>query len=108
MLQQASHLATTLDPKKYTVDFYSSQTFTSGEERDVVSKLRARHGPDPQHNFDPPDTRNKTCVNTAVDSHTHLDQPMCGTEEAEMSEEEESMIQETPMVLMADINSQQN
>lgn len=84
--------------------FCASQTFPSGEVSNAVSEHRTRQGPDPQHTSDPPDARNKACVNAALDSQTHLAQPMGETEEAGMSEEEESMIQETPIALMADIN----
>ena len=77
-----------------------------GDVRDAVSEHGARQGPNPQHTSDPSGARNQACANAVENSHTHLEQSTCGTEEAGMSEEEESMIQETPMALMANINDQ--
>ena len=76
--------------------------------RDAAIEHRARQGPDPQHTSDPPDARNTSCVNEVENAHTHPEQSTSGVDEAGMSDEEESMVQETPMALMADINDQQN
>ncbi|KAH9769017.1 DUF4283 domain-containing protein [Citrus sinensis] len=106
--QQVSHIATTLDPTKHTVIFCSPQTVHPREGKDVFIEHRARQGPDPQHTSDPPDDRNTACDNVVEKTYTHPEQSMSGAEEAGMSEEEESMVQETPLALMADINDQQN
>ncbi|KAK9181331.1 hypothetical protein WN944_024468 [Citrus x changshan-huyou] len=107
-LQQVSHLTTTLDSTKHTVVFCSPPALPPGDGRDVDIEHRARQGTDPQHTSDLPDFRNTKCANTGENARTHPEQSRSGTDEAAMSEEEETMVQETPMALMADIIDQQH
>ena len=72
----------------------------------MVIEHRARQGTDPQHTSDPPDFRNTTCDNIAENARTHPEQSRSGTDEAAMSEGEKTMVQETPMALIADIIDQ--
>ena len=99
--QQASHLATTLDSTKHTVVFCSPQTLPPEDGRDLDIEHRARQGTDPHHTSDPPDAQNMNDAITVGKAFTHPEQSRNGANEAEMSEEEESMVQETYMELMA-------
>ncbi|KAK9177433.1 hypothetical protein WN944_029455 [Citrus x changshan-huyou] len=103
--QQISLLATTLDPKKHTVDFFATQNFPSGDIGEAVSGHSDRLGPDSKHLSDPPDAHNASRVNDR-NAQAHPTMSMGENDGEEMSDEEDSMIEETPSVLMLDVNGQ--
>ncbi|KAK9226373.1 hypothetical protein WN943_011420 [Citrus x changshan-huyou] len=92
----------------HTVVFCSPQALPPGDGRDVDIEHRDRQGTDPQHTSDPPDFRNTKCAITGENALTLPKQSRSGADEAAMSEEEETMVQEMLMALMADIIDQQN
>lgn len=56
---------------------------------------------------DPPNVHHTSFVNEVETAQTQHVQPTSGVEAAGMSDDEDSMVPETPMASMADINSQQ-
>lgn len=105
--QQASPLDTTLDPTKHKVVFCSSQSLFPGDGRDVDTEQRDRPNINPQLLADPPDAHTIPVVKEVEKQQIHPDGFISGVDGFDMSEEDESMVQETPSALMADINSQQ-
>ena len=55
----------------------------------------------------PPDVHNTSHVKEIENAHTHLVVPMSDVDGDGMSDDEDSMVQETPLTLMADVNGQQ-
>ena len=56
---------------------------------------------------DPPDVHTTPCVNEVATAQTQPVQPLSSVEAAGMSNDEDSMVQETLMASMDDINGQQ-
>lgn len=73
----------------------------------MATKHIDRQGPDPQHLADPQDVHNISCVKEVGNAHTHPAVPMSGVDGDGMSDDEDSMVQETPLALMDDVNGQQ-
>lgn len=105
--QQVSPLDTTLDPTKHKVVFCSSQSISPREGRDVATEQRNNPIINPQPLEDPPDSFTIPGVKEMEKQHIHSDGVINGVDGLEMSEDEDSMVQETPLALMADVNSQQ-
>ncbi|KAK9225954.1 hypothetical protein WN943_010999 [Citrus x changshan-huyou] len=103
--QQISPLGTTLDPKKHTVILCDNQNFSFGNARATGSDHRDRLGRAYEHSSDPPDVQNSGCVND-VNAQAHPTVSMGENDRKEMFEEEDSMIEETPLALMLDGNGQ--
>ncbi|KAK9198577.1 hypothetical protein WN944_013763 [Citrus x changshan-huyou] len=103
--QQISPLGTTLDPKKHTVILCDNQNFSFGNARETGSDHGDRLGRAYEHSSDPPDAQNSGCVND-VNAQAHPAMSMGENEGKEMSDEEDSMIEETPLALMPDGNGQ--
>ncbi|KAK9204200.1 hypothetical protein WN943_014458 [Citrus x changshan-huyou] len=72
---------------------------TSRDVRKVATKHRDRQGPDPQHLADSQDVHNISCVKEVGNAHTHPAVPMSGVDGDGMSDDEDSMVQETPLAL---------
>ncbi|KAH9782115.1 DUF4283 domain-containing protein [Citrus sinensis] len=104
--QQTPHVATTLDPTKHTVVFCSSQILPYGDMKGVGTDHRDREDLDPQPLADPPDDHHVFTVNAFEHAYTHPVVPMSGDDGKEMSDEEFSMVQESPLVMMDDIHDQ--
>ncbi|XP_024035663.1 uncharacterized protein LOC112096450 [Citrus clementina] len=104
--QQTPPVATTLDPSKHTVVFCSSQILPYGNMKGVGTDHRDREDLDPQPLADPPDDRHVSTVNVFEHAYTHPVGPMSGDDGQEMSDEEVSMVQESPLVMMDDIHDQ--
>ena len=101
--QQISPLVTTLDPKKHTVIFCANQNFPFGDVREAVNEHGDWLGREYEHSSDPSDAQNVVCVND-VNAQAHPAVTMGENEGEEMSDEEDSMIEETPSALMPDVN----
>ncbi|KAH9743054.1 DUF4283 domain-containing protein [Citrus sinensis] len=103
--QQISPLVTTLDPKKHTVIFCENQNLSLGDVREVGSDQGGRLRREYEHLSDPPDDQHAVCVNNA-NAQAHPAVSMGENDGEEMSDEEDSMIEETPLALMHDGNGQ--
>ncbi|KAH9722319.1 reverse transcriptase domain-containing protein [Citrus sinensis] len=104
--QQAPSAATTLDPTKHTVVFYFSQIRPYGDMNGVGTEHRDREELDPQHLADPLDGHSVSTTNAFEHTHTLFVAPMSGDDGQEISDEEVSMVQESPLVMMDDIHGQ--
>ena len=98
-----SPLATTLDPKKHTVVFCTTQDSLYGDVGEAASEHRDQLGLEFKHLSDPPDAHNTPRVNDG-NGQAHQAVVMGENDGEEMSEEEDSMVEETPLALMADVN----
>lgn len=103
--QQMSPYVTTLDPKKHTVVFCATQDPPSGDVGEAASEHRDQLGLEFKHLSDPPDAHNTPRVNDG-NSQAHQAALMGENDGEEMSEEEDSMVEETPLALMTDVNEQ--
>ncbi|KAH9783624.1 DUF4283 domain-containing protein [Citrus sinensis] len=103
--QQISPLVTTLDPKMHMVIFCANQNFSLGDVREAGSDQGDRLGREYEHSSDFPDGQHAGCVND-VNAQAHSAMSMGENEREEMSDEEDSMIEETPLALMHDRNGQ--
>lgn len=72
----------------------------------VGTELRDRENLDPQHLADPPDDRHASTVNAFEHAYTHPAVPTSGDDGKEMLDEDVSMVQESPLVMMDDIHDQ--
>ena len=91
---------------KHTMVFCSSQILPYGDVNGMGTEHRDREGLDPEHLVDPLDDHNVSIVNAFEHAYTHPIVPMSGDDGNEMSDEEVSMVQESPLVMMADIHGQ--
>ena len=98
---------TTLDPAKHAVVFCSSQTLHKGDAREAATGHMERQGPDPQHLAETPDDQNNLQVPDGGNAHTSPAVPMVGDDGDGMTDDEDSMVQETPLALMEDVTRQQ-
>ncbi|KAK9195097.1 hypothetical protein WN943_003215 [Citrus x changshan-huyou] len=103
--QQVSPLVTTMDPRKHTAVFCATQNFPAGSVGEAVSEHRERLEPDYEHSFNPPDDHIAATTND-INTQAHLAVYMGENDGEVMSDEEDSMIEETPSELMPDVNGQ--
>ncbi|KAK9208146.1 hypothetical protein WN944_000500 [Citrus x changshan-huyou] len=103
--QQVSPLVTNLDPRKHKAVFCASQNFPAGSVGEAVSEHKERLGPDYEHSSDPPDDQNAVSIND-VSAQAHPAVYMGDNDGEVMSDEEDSMIEETPLTLMPEVDGQ--
>ncbi|XP_006469095.2 uncharacterized protein LOC102629728 [Citrus sinensis] len=102
---QASPLVTTLDPRKHTAVFCATQNFPAMSVGEAVSEHNERLGPDYEHSSDPPDDQNVASTND-ISAQAHPAVYMGDNDGEVMSDEEDSMIEETPLALMPVVDGQ--
>lgn len=78
-----------------------------GDVREVATEHIERQRSDPQHLADPPDDQNTLRVKECGNAHTYLVVPMSGVDGDGMADDEDLMVQETPLALMDDVTGQQ-
>lgn len=85
--------------------FCANLNSSPGDGREAGSDHGDRLGREYEYSSDPPDDQHAGCGNE-VNAQAHPAVFMGENEEDEMSEEEDSMIEETPLALMHDGNGQ--
>lgn len=104
--QPVSLVATTLDPTKHTVVFCSSQTLSQEDVRGVVTEHWDRQGPNPHHLVDLSNDHSTSLANEVENAHIHHVVLMSRVDETRMSDDDDSMVQETPLAMMAPVHGQ--
>ncbi|XP_024041874.1 uncharacterized protein LOC127898858 [Citrus sinensis] len=91
-----------------TGDLNRNREFTgAGTSREVATDHIERQGSDPQPLADPPNNHNTSRVKEGGHVCNHPDVPMSGMDGDGMTDDEISMVQETPLALMDDVSGQQ-
>ena len=85
--------------------FCDNQNLSFGDVREAGSDQGSRLRREYEHVSDPPDDQHAGCINN-VNAQAHPAVSMGENEGEEMSDEEDSMIEETPLALMHDGNGQ--
>lgn len=72
----------------------------------MVTEHRDRQGPNPHHLVNPSNDHNTSLANEVENAHIYHVVLMSGVDETRMSDDDDSMVQETPLAMMAHVHGQ--